>query len=212
MPSDVIVIRGRLLDKETGEPIEAKIIYEKLPEGTTAGITKSHKGTGNYEIVLPKGYKYGYRAEVEGYLPINENIDLTDNDEVASGEVSADMYMVPEKVAAVITLNNIFFDFDKSILKPASFPELDRLAEYLAKSATVKIEIRGYTDSTGPEAYNMGLSQRRANAVYKYLLDKNIAANRLSVKWFGENNPAESNATVVGRRANRRVEFEILEK
>mgnify|MGYP002713017253 CR=1 FL=1 len=212
MPSDVIVIRGTLLDKETGEPIEAKIIYEKLPEGTVAGITKSHKGTGKYEIVLPKGYKYGYRAEVEGYLPINENIDLTNEDFTANDEVSTNMYMVPEKVSAVITLNNIFFDFDKAVLKPASFPELNRLADYLHKNAAVKIEIRGYTDSTGPEAYNMGLSQRRANAVYKYLLDKEVPGNRLLVKWFGESKPAESNATLIGRRANRRVEFEILEK
>ncbi|MCF6352123.1 MAG: OmpA family protein [Cyclobacteriaceae bacterium] len=211
MPSDVIVIRGTLLDKETGEPIEAKIYYEKLPEGTTAGITKSHKGTGKYEIVLPKGYKYGYRAEVEGYLPINENIDLK-GDEFKGDELSANLYMVSAKVAAIITLNNIFFDFDKAILKSASFPELDRLVEYLNENVSTKIEVRGHTDSTGPDDYNMGLSERRAKAVVKYLVSKNIASDRVEVKWFGETKPIESNATREGRSANRRVEFEILEK
>ncbi len=211
MPADVIVIRGTLLDKETGEPIEAKILYEKLPEGTTAGITKSHKGTGKYEIVLPKGYQYGYRAEVDGYLPINENIDLT-GDKFSEDELSANLYMVPEKIAAIITLNNIFFDFDKAVLKSESFPELNRLVEYLGENTSMKIEVRGHTDSTGPAEYNLGLSERRAKAVVKYLVDKNIATDRVEVKWFGETKPIESNATREGRRANRRVEFEILEK
>ncbi len=211
MPSDVIVIRGTLLDKETGEPIEAKIYYEKLPEGTTVGITKSHKGTGKYEIVLPKGYKYGYRAEVDGYLPINENIDLT-GDEFSVDELSANLYMVPVTVAAVITLNNIFFDFDQAILKSGSYPELDRLIKYLSENKGIKIQIRGYTDSTGPESYNLGLSKRRAKAVVTYLTNGSIAEDRVDVKWFGEAQPIESNATKEGRRANRRVEFEILEK
>jgi len=211
MPADVIVIRGTLLDKETGEPIEAKIIYEKLPEGTTAGITKSHKGTGKYEIVLPKGYQYGYRAEVEGYLPINENINLAGED-ISNDEVSANLYMAPEKVAAVITMNNIFFDFDYAVLKKESYPELDRLATYLRENSSVRIEVRGHTDSTGPDEYNLDLSKRRANAVVTYLADKNIESSRIEVKAFGEANPVEPNATIEGRRANRRVEFKILEK
>ena len=211
MPSEVIVIRGTLLDKETGEPIEAKIIYEKLPEGTTVGITKSHKGTGKYEIVLPKGHQYGYRAEVEGYLPINENIDLS-SDDFEGDELSANLYMVPAKVAAVITLNNIFFDFDRSVLKAESYPELDRLVDYLKENASVKIEVSGYTDSTGEDSYNLGLSERRAKSVVKYLTNKEVQADRVDVKWFGKANPVESNATMEGRRANRRVEFKILEK
>ncbi len=211
MPSDVVVIRGKLLDKDTGEPIEAKIIYEKLPEGTTAGITKSHKKTGNYEIVLPKGNQYGYRAEVPGYLPINENIDLT-TDKVNGDELNTNLYMVHEKVAAVITLNNIFFDFDKAVLKPESFPELDRLVTYMQENPTVRIKIKGHTDSTGPAEYNLGLSERRAKSVVTYLLSKQIDQSRVEVEWFGETQPLVSNDTREGRKTNRRVEFEILEK
>jgi hypothetical protein len=113
MPNEVIIVKGRLLNQETGEPIEAKIIYEKLPEGLTVGITKSHAVTGDYEIVLPKGHLYGFRAEGEGFLPVNENIDLT-GDSPPNDELVRDMSLVPIAVQATIVLNNIFFDFDKS--------------------------------------------------------------------------------------------------
>ncbi len=211
MPKEVIVVSGKLLNKETGEPIEAKIVYEKLPEGVTVGITKSHSETGEYEIVLPKGHLYGFRAEAEGYLPISENIDLS-GETPPNDEIDRDMMLVPIKVQATIVLNNIFFDFDKSVLKNESFPELDRLSKFMNENVSMKISIAGYTDSTGPEEYNMSLSQRRAQAVANYLIEKGIINSRIVVDFFGESKPAESNASRDGRSKNRRVEFTILEK
>ncbi len=211
MPKDVIVVKGKLLDKETGKPIAAKILYEKLPEGVTVGITKSHSETGEYEIVLPKGHLYGFRAEAEGYLPISENIDLTGEDP-PNDELNRNMLLVPEVVQATIVLNNIFFDFDKATLKEESYPELNRLTTYLAENAKVRISIAGHADSTGPGEYNMGLSKRRALTVANYLTKKGIDSSRIEVKYFGETKPIASNETVEGRRKNRRVEFTILEK
>ncbi len=211
MPKDVIVVKGKLLDKETGKPIAAKILYEKLPEGVTVGITKSHSETGEYEIVLPKGHLYGFRAEAEGYLPISENIDLTGEDP-PNDELNRNMLLVPEVVQATIVLNNIFFDFDKATLKEESYPELNRLTTYLAENAKVRISIAGHADSTGPGEYNMGLSKRRAQTVANYLTKKGIDSSRIEVKYFGETKPIASNETVEGRRKNRRVEFTILEK
>jgi OmpA-OmpF porin, OOP family len=211
MPNDVIVIRGKLLNKETGEPIEAKIIYEKLPEGVTAGITKSYKETGEYEIVLPKGHLYGFRAESEGYLPISENIDLTGEDP-PNDELRREMLLVPIKVEASIVLNNIFFDFDKYTLKSESYSELNRLTEFLAKNKSIKVAVTGHTDSIGDGEYNMKLSKRRADAVANYLFKNNIGKDRVTIAYFGETRPVESNATSEGRRKNRRVEFTIIEK
>ena len=211
MPSDIIIVRGKLLNKETNEPIEAKIIYEKLPEGITAGITKSHGQTGIYEIVLPRGSLYGYRAEAEGYLPVNENVDLTEDSNVPD-EITRDLYLVPIVAQATITLNNIFFDFDRSTLKPTSFAELNRLVEFLSKNTDMRISVNGYTDDVGDGEYNMKLSQRRASAVTKYLTGKGINAERIETKWFGEMRHIATNKTADGRSLNRRVEMTILEK
>lgn len=211
MPSEVIIVRGRLLNKETQEPIEAKIIYEKLPDGTIAGITKSQAGTGIYEIVLPKGQRYGYRAEAEGYLTVNENIDLTVGDDIPD-EINQDMYLMPMVTQATITLNNIFFDFDKSSLKQGSYAELNRLVTFLKESPAVRIKISGHTDSVGDGEYNMRLSQRRAKSVTQYLTSKGIGANRIDTAWYGEMKPLAGNDTAEGRSKNRRVEMTIIEK
>lgn len=211
MPSEVIVVKGHLRNKETGEPIEAKIIYEKLPEGLTVGITKSHAETGEYEIVLPKGQLYGFRAEGEGYLTINENIDLT-GDIPSNDELIREMSLMPVEVEATIVLNNIFFDFDRATLREESFPELKRLTNFMNENPKVRVAVAGHTDSTGDATYNLWLSEWRAQAVAKYLVDNGVETARIKVEFYGPEKPVESNATREGRSKNRRVEFTILEK
>lgn len=211
MPDQVLIVRGRLLNKQTNEPIEAKIIYEKLPDGVVAGITKSQGQTGNYEIVLPVGFNYGYRAEAEGYLTINENIDLRVED-LAKEVIEKDMYLMPIVEKATITLNNIFFEFDRSSLMPASSAELNRLVEFLKESPTVKVRINGHTDNVGDGDYNYRLSERRAKAVSQYLTSKGVATGRIETRWYGEMKPVNDNSTPEKREQNRRVEMTIIEE
>src|SRR5690606_16056548 len=109
-----------------------------------------------------------------------------------------------------ITLNNIFFDIDKATLQPESYPELNRIASLLKERQTMRIEIAGHTDSTGPDRYNLQLSERRAKAVVTYLVRQGINSNRISVVFFGESKPIAPNTTEEGRQRNRRVEFKIL--
>jgi outer membrane protein OmpA-like peptidoglycan-associated protein len=213
-PEPIVVVRGKLIDSKTGEPIAAKIIYEQLPEGKEIGIAQSNPETGEYEIHLPGGYMYGVRAESEGHISSNQNLDLT---KVTKDGVinSQDMRLDPIELAkiepdATISLNNIFFDFDMATLKAQSFPELNRIVKLMNERPTLEVEISGHTDTTGPEEYNMGLSKRRAQSVVRYLTDKEIAETRIKVSYFGETKPIESNATIEGRRKNRRVEFKIL--
>ena len=101
----------------------------------------------------------------------------------------------------------ITFDVNKSIIKPESMGFINQLKKILQENGSVALEIDGYTDSDGSDAANLKLSQERAEAVKKVLVDGGIEAFRLSTKGFGESNPVDSNETPEGKANNRRVEL-----
>src|SRR5262245_45278266 len=108
-----------------------------------------------------------------------------------------------------IVLRGINFDFDKSNIKPEAEPVLDAAVEVLKENPGVNVRVAGYTDSTGPEGYNQGLSERRAKSVKDYLVAHGIEASRLTAVGFGEADPVASNDTKDGRAQNRRVTLDV---
>jgi outer membrane protein OmpA-like peptidoglycan-associated protein len=210
-PRPVVLIQGRVLNKKTGQPIEADIFYELLPEGKEIGRARSAPGTGQYKIVLPAGSNYGFRATAPNYLSVNDNMDLSQLTEYT--ELTRDLYLVPIEAGSVAELKNIFFDYDKSTLRPESFPELNRMAKMLKDSPTMTIEVGGHTDAIGGDAYNQRLSNDRAKAVADYLVTTGgVEPARITSKGYGKKRPVATNATDEGRQLNRRVEITILTK
>ncbi|CAN5155557.1 hypothetical protein BH09BAC3_BH09BAC3_16920 [soil metagenome] len=213
-PEPVVIVRGKLIDSKTGKPVGAKIIYERLPDGKEVGVVYSNPETGEYEIHLPAGQKYGVRAEAEGHISESQSLDLTNVTKDGTVQTQdfrlAPIGVTPIAPDAVIALNNIFFDFNKAVLKSESFPELNRLVELMNQKNTMTVEITGHTDATGPEDYNLKLSEWRAKSVSKYLTEKGIDGGRISTVFFGETKPIETNDTKDGRKKNRRVEFKII--
>lgn len=108
-----------------------------------------------------------------------------------------------------ITVGDVNFDFDRATLKDSASSILNAAAEQInANSAAVKsVSVTGYTDSTGPEAYNQALSERRANSVKSYLEGKGVKG--ITASGAGESNPVSDNGTRAGRAANRRVEIDV---
>jgi outer membrane protein OmpA-like peptidoglycan-associated protein len=213
-PDPIVIVKGKLVDARTGEPLGAKIIYERLSDGKQVGSTFSDPVTGEYEIHLPGGHQYGFRAEAKDHISENQNLDLREFTKDGT-LLNKNITLAPIEVARVeentmITLNNIFFDFDKSILKSESFPELKRIAALIKEKPTMQVEISGHTDATGPEAYNLGLSERRAKSVTKYLVEQGVASDRIKTTYFGETQLIDKSNTREGNRKNRRVEFKIL--
>jgi OOP family OmpA-OmpF porin len=213
-PDPIVIVKGKLIDSKTGKPIGAKIIYERLSDGKEVGVTYSNPETGEYEIHLPGGQQYGFRAEAKDHLSESQNLDLRGftKDGVLAGK---DITLAPIEVALVevnaqITLNNIFFDFDKAILKSESFPELNRIVTLMNEKSTLEVEIAGHTDPIGTGEYNMGLSERRAKSVTRYLVSKGISEKRITTSYFGETRLIDTTNTQEGNRKNRRVEFKIL--
>jgi outer membrane protein OmpA-like peptidoglycan-associated protein len=115
------------------------------------------------------------------------------------------------EVGQVVIMENIFFEFDKSVLLPQSYVELHNLINLLEKYPSMQIELSGHTDNKGSDRYNNNLSQNRVKAVYDYLTSQGIDSNRLRYKWYGAKQPIDDNKTEEGRAKNRRVEFKILE-
>ena len=108
-------------------------------------------------------------------------------------------------------IEGVNFAHDKATLKPAAMARLDGVAAALNEQSDVRYEIRGYTDSTGSENYNQGLSERRAKSVQDYLVNKGVSASQVrSTNGFGEADPVASNANKEGRAKNRRVEIKPI--
>ena len=114
------------------------------------------------------------------------------------------------EVGQVVIMENIFFEFDKSILLPQSYVELHNLINILNKNPYMKIELSGHTDNKGSDNYNAKLSHSRVKAVYDYLINHGIEKTRLDYKSYGAKQPIADNKTEEGRAKNRRVEFKII--
>jgi outer membrane protein OmpA-like peptidoglycan-associated protein len=109
----------------------------------------------------------------------------------------------PEK----LILRGVHFDFDKYNIRPQDAAVLDEAAGILKSHPTASVNVNGYCDSIGTVRYNLKLSQRRAEAVVRYLADHGVAENRLIPHGYGKTNFVASNASADGRAQNRRVEL-----
>ncbi len=128
-------------------------------------------------------------------------------------EVDAQGCPIPEEPEVIsYTFEDVFFDFDQATIKPEGEAKLREIGATLITIMNADIEVHGHTDSTGPEEYNMGLSQRRAEAVRDWLLRNytQLNAGQFTVRQFGETQPIDTNDTRAGRAMNRRVEIKVI--
>lgn len=110
----------------------------------------------------------------------------------------------------LIMPSNITFDTDSAVFKPVFNNILTSVAKVINEFDKTKVQVAGYTDSTGSAAYNNTLSLQRAQAVANYLKLRDVNASRLMVYGYGSSNPIASNATAAGREQNRRVEITLI--
>jgi outer membrane protein OmpA-like peptidoglycan-associated protein len=171
------------------------------------GKAQSSGTNGSYEFKVPIGANYAYYFKKQGYSGASDNAFLKDKKK----EITITKDIVLKKPwDGSITVNNIFFEYNKSDLKPESFTELDRLVELLTEYPEAKVEISGHTDNIGNDIYNQTLSQDRAGSVVNYLIRKDMKKENLIAKGYGKTKPVADNSTDEGRAMNRRVEFKFL--
>ncbi|KAF5040366.1 OmpA family protein [anaerobic digester metagenome] len=208
--ASLTLLKGRILDEATKQPVEASIILTDLSKNEELATFTSNSATGKYLVSLPSGKNYGIAVKADGYLFHSENFDIPNA--AAYQEIEKDIYLKKVEVGKEIVLKNIFFDFNKSTLRPESKNELENLVQLMKENPTLKIEISGHTDNVGSAAYNKTLSQARAKAVVDYLIAAGISSNRMTSVGYGFDKPIASNDTDEGRQLNRRTEFKITSK
>jgi outer membrane protein OmpA-like peptidoglycan-associated protein len=207
-PEPVVIIYGKVLDKETGKPLEAEITYYNLNTNQEVGIARTNPADGSYKIILPYGVAYGFHADKNGYYSERSSIDLTQIKTYT--EIERNLLLAPIKAGNKIALNNVWFEQSKPVLLPSSYGELERLVQILIENPTIKIEIDGHTDNVGDPKKNQKLSEDRVKTIKNYLINKGISATRLTGKGFGGSKPIASNTKEETRKLNRRVEFTIV--
>ncbi len=109
----------------------------------------------------------------------------------------------------IVNMSDVLFDTNKYTLKPGAREKLAKVAGILLAYPDLKVQVEGYTDSTGTPEYNQQLSERRAMTVRDYLVAQGINLNNVTAQGFGQNDPVASNATAAGRQQNRRVQMVV---
>ena len=147
-------------------------------------------------------------------LAYNASVDSSEAQQI-DGVVPQERHVrVPaeEKEEPLLSLENkliIPFDYNTNELPEKAYSMLDRIARVMLQNPDMEVIVRGYTDILGAYQYNKKLSELRANTVQSYFVARGISPMKIRTTGFGEENPVESNATEVGRSANRRVEIEL---
>jgi len=203
------VVKGIVKDAITNEPIKATIEVVDNDKDEIVFNNESNSKTGKFLVTLPSGKNYGLAVKAENYLFHSENFNIPKA--TAYQEIEKEILLNNVKKDVKIVLKNVFFDPGKAILRPTSYPELNRLAKLLKDVPTLKIEISGHTDNTGSAASNQKLSEARAKAVVEYIKAQEIPEDRLTYVGYGEEQPIADNTTKDGRQQNRRVEFKLKE-
>lgn len=209
-PTPVTYLKGRVIDAFTKRPVEAQIEMIDLNQDKLLTSTTSDPETGEFLACILTGTNVLLNVSNPLYPFYSENFQI-DKEASEIEPYIKDISLQRAGVGKTYILKNIFFDFDKSDLQPASFVELNLLVDYLKQNHDIAIEIGGHTDDQGSDDYNNRLSLARAKAVYDYLLSKGIEASQVSYKGYGKSQPIADNGTEEGRATNRRTEFKIVE-
>ncbi len=209
-------VKGIVLDEITQIPLpNADVILYDI-EGKEIERTTT-KADGSYDFIVLPNENYSIRTKKDGFV---ENAfdfvaDKGDNRTYKKDLIlkSTEAIIVKKEDKLFISVENVYFDYDKADIKRESFIALNKVLAVLKANKNMKIEINAHTDSQGNNDYNFKLSGKRAEAARQYLIENGINANRLISQGFGETQPlinCEDKCTEEQHQSNRRIEFIIL--
>lgn len=198
-----INVYGEVVDNY-GKPVLTDISWIYTENGEEKTTVVQTNNCGYYNIYLPIINSVDIEISTPNYHEYSNSILFEEG--VTELNYNIEIELLEEKSYVI---KDIYFDFDKSTLKPESHASLDKLAVTLLRAGNIEVCIVGYTDNVGSAKYNQKLSEQRANTVYKYLIEKGVNQSNLNFRGEGQDNPKADNETEENRQLNRRVEFKI---
>ncbi|WP_080057822.1 OmpA family protein [Spirosoma aerolatum] len=198
-------LRGRITTQTDKQPIEGvKVVLVNECDGTSQETTTGPDGS--YEFSVKPGCDYAIEA-------MKDNMGTTGSRITKEGVGSTDIAMF--KKGDIIKIDNIYYDLNKSAIRPDAAVELDKVVALMKKYPTMSIEMRSHTDSRASAKYNATLSGNRAKAAVSYIKSKGIAAKRMTAKGYGESQLLNKckdgvNCPEEDHQQNRRTEIKIL--
>ena len=196
------IFRVRVFNKETGQVVPATVQIHQADATEPVFSLATDSTSGSAKQRLEEGPQYTLRIAQMGY----DSVEMV----IANIGDSLNIALSPIKKGEVFIVHNLHFATNKTRILSSSEEALNDLYMYLARNPQVRIKIIGHTDNVGKDAANQKLSDGRANAVMKDLIERGIAADRIEAEGRGETQPIDTNDTEEGRQNNRRVEIEIL--
>lgn len=211
--TDFPLLKVRVIGREKEEEFDKLAIWAVLTVvGPSAPNGRQYEVPGELEVRLMAG-EYYVEAEAQGFLVRGRRITLPPRQEVP---IEFELRRAPKIAVAELTREEIViketirFAFSQARIEPVSFGVLDNVASILLKNAGIQVRIEGHTDPLGTPEVNLKLSQDRAEAVSRYLVEAGVAAERLEARGYGATRPVADNATEAGRAKNRRVQFVVV--
>ena len=204
-------LNGIITDINTKKPVQGAAVKLILPDSTY--IETNTDATGKYTFKLNENTPYRILANRKGYFGSSSEKITTVGEELSKDyDLNISLNPIPIKE---LTLEDILYDLDSDKLRGESKMSLDKLVKLLNDSPELKIGVYSHTDSRGSDDYNLNLSQRRAESVLRYLTEKNISADRLTAKGFGETqllNKCSNDiaCTEEEHQINRRTTYQVL--
>ena len=211
-------IGGRVVSCDATQPLTGATVTVTDVATEKAVYTAAVGADGSYSFTLEDHLAVKVKADAKGFITNSADVNApADPEEERFNYPDLCLQPEPPQVNETFVVENVYYDFNKSALKPESFPALDEIVRMLTTYPSMVIEIGAHTDNVGSNTYNQKLSEARAKSVVAYLISKGIDESRLKAKGYGETVPLEPNKTPegkdnpAGREKNRRTEFKVLE-
>ncbi len=200
-----VLLKGKVLHALTNELLPAKLLYG--PDDLNYFLKYFKSKDGHFEIRIPKGKHFKITAEKEGFLRPFKLVKTQKGKYYPTQEIT--LLMAPIKENARIKLDPIYFKQSEPVILENSYPALDHLLQVLKENPDISIQVEGHTENRGKAQDLQHLSEARAFAIKRYLLDRGIDSERVATIGYGATRPITNNKTEQNRQRNRRVEIRI---